>query len=1180
MSRLVMRGRQNWYAKLRAVLITCFLSVFLLHPVWADDIEIYLNSATGGSAEPNLLFILDASLSMRRFDCLDGSSKANSPCGDGSKSGTTRRVERMVDAMEQVLSTLPDNFNVGLMRFGGFDGGRVIYPMSRLGDTGVRDAIDDVLTDDLDLALGTPTVGAVEEAWRYYTGRPVFHGTARARTHRTRDQEASRVSHPGSYTGGVVMGSDASEHITGSPVYTAPAASECLANHAILLTDGGPYNGGVNAPPEYTQSIATIEGLNGFPCDTNILENDGVCGEEMARYMFVNDNIITHTIGFNIRSSWIQDVAAAGNGSYFEASSSTDLINALTSITSQILDTGSTVVAPSVTIDQFTRLSHREEVYLALFQPRSTANWSGNLKRYAFNGENPTLRDRDGNVAVDPATGEFLPGSRSFWSENPDGESVTEGGAASRLNKNTRKMYSYLASGVTDLTSIANRIGDINVNFSPALIGAADVTERNTFLDWLSGVDVQDEDGDNDVTDARNHLGDPLHSTPVVVPYDAGNGAEPNSLVFFGTNEGFLHAVNTVDGTEEYAFMPPELLSNVPRLFANESLTSFGTVTDSTGAGVLVPVSASQSSTSSGGVPNRAIDGNTSGVYGQGSVTHTAGSKAVAWWETDLGAVASIADVEIWNRTDGCCTSRLSDFYVFVSETPFVSDDLNTILNDPAVWSTFHPGTLSGVNVNFPVGATGQYIRIQKLTGATALSLAEVIVTGGVNTITAASTSKIYGMDGELTLRTIDNNNNGFIEDSASDKAYVYAGMRRGGRNYYALDVSKKSQPEFLWSIIGGTGDFAELGQSWSKPILTQVQVGTDVKDVLVFGGGYDVNQDFKSQRSPDSVGRAIYIVDADTGDLIWSGGHPQNQPQGSNRHFEFPEMQYSIPSDLTIVTDPSSNLLSQIYVGDMGGRIFRFDIDNGSAIANLVDGGVIADFGVDASDAGARRFYHAPDLSLSRIEGELTLNIAIGSGYRAHPLNVTNEDKFFVFQYPLDGHGTNYGIDDGGFRAIVPDDLFDATSNVIGEGTQDQIELARETLADSEGWFITMEAPGEKILSSSSTFEGVVRFVSYVPVNTIIDPCDPGLGHSFFYAVNLLDGTPFEDINDGQPDADKKSSRRRQIPTPGIAPGISTIFVEHNGKVTPTDVSGLNAIFEWENVDLLRRWFWAESPE
>ena len=178
--------------------------------------------------------------------------------------------------------------------------------------------------------------------------------------------------------------------------------------------------------------------------------------------MAVNDNIITHTIGFNISSSWIQDVAAAGTGSYFEASSSTDLINALTSITSQILDTGSTVVAPSVTIDQFTRLSHREEVYLALFQPRSTANWSGNLKRYAFNGENPTLRDRDGNVAVDPATGEFLPGSRSFWSENPDGESVTEGGAASRLNKNTRKMYSYLASGVTDLTSIANRIGAVS----------------------------------------------------------------------------------------------------------------------------------------------------------------------------------------------------------------------------------------------------------------------------------------------------------------------------------------------------------------------------------------------------------------------------------------------------------------------------------------------------------------------------------------------------------------------------------------------------------------------------------------------------------------------------------------------------------------------------------------------
>ena len=431
---------QSCTYKIRAVLIACFFNVFLLHPVWADDIEIYFNSVAGETAVPNLLFILDASNSMQRYDCADGSSDRSNPC-DGPN-GTTTRLERMVTAMDQVLSSLPDDFNVGLMRFGGFDGGRVVHPMSRLGDAGVRDAIDDVLNDDLDLVLGTPTVGALEEAWRYYTGRPVFHGTARARTHRTRDAEASSVSHPGSYTGGGISGSGASEHITGSPVYTAPAANVCLPNYAVLLTDGGPHNGDEDAPPEYFQSIATIEGLNGGPCDTNITESDGVCGEEMARYMAVNENIVTHAIGFNIRSSWIEDVAAAGSGNYLEAASSADLVNAISTIVNEISDTGASVVAPTVTIDQFTRLSHREEVYLALFQPQPTANWSGNLKRYAFNGADPTLKDQDGNVAVDPATGEFLTASRSFWSSSPDGNSVTEGGAASQLNKNSRKMYS------------------------------------------------------------------------------------------------------------------------------------------------------------------------------------------------------------------------------------------------------------------------------------------------------------------------------------------------------------------------------------------------------------------------------------------------------------------------------------------------------------------------------------------------------------------------------------------------------------------------------------------------------------------------------------------------------------------------------------------------------------------
>ena len=157
--------------------------------------------------------------------------------------------------------------------------------------------------------------------------------------------------------------------------------------------------------------------------------------------------------------------------------------------------------------------------------------------------------------------------------------------------------------------------------------------------------------------------------------------------------------------------------------------------------------------------------------------------------------------------------------------------------------------------------------------------------------------------------------------------------------------------------------------------------------------------------------------------------------------------------------------------------------------------------------------------------------------------------------------------------------DRFDATSNVIAEGLPNEVEQARLDLAAAEGWRISMEDSGEKILDHSSTFEGVVRFVSYVPLMSS-DPCQPNLGSSFFYAVNLQDGTPFEDINEGVDDSHKKVYRRKLIPTPGIAPPVSTIFVESNGTVTPTDVSGVNKLHEFDNVDLLRKWFWAENPE
>ena len=139
----------------------------------------------------------------------------------------------------------------------------------------------------------------------------------------------------------------------------------------------------------------------------------------------------------------------------------------------------------------------------------------------------------------------------------------------------------------------------------------------------------------------------------------------------------------------------------------------------------------SQSSLSSdpaavGGVPERAVDGNTNGLYGNNSVTHTK-IESQAWWEVDMGEVYLLESVDIWNRTD-CCSSRLSNFHVLVSDVPFTSQNLDATINQDGVSDIHFTGTV-GTTTNLNIGRTGRYLRVQ-LNGTNILSLAEVVVNG------------------------------------------------------------------------------------------------------------------------------------------------------------------------------------------------------------------------------------------------------------------------------------------------------------------------------------------------------------------------------------------------------------------------------------------------------------------
>jgi hypothetical protein len=138
---------------------------------------------------------------------------------------------------------------------------------------------------------------------------------------------------------------------------------------------------------------------------------------------------------------------------------------------------------------------------------------------------------------------------------------------------------------------------------------------------------------------------------------------------------------------------------------------------------------ASQSSTLPGyptDVAASAIDGNTDGNFGDGSVTAT-NLDANAWWQVDLGAATTVNSVTVWNRMD-CCASRLSDFWVFVSNTPFLATDTPSTLQFRAGTSSSHQTTAPNPSVSIPFGGVqGRYVRVQ-LSTPNYLSLAEVQV--------------------------------------------------------------------------------------------------------------------------------------------------------------------------------------------------------------------------------------------------------------------------------------------------------------------------------------------------------------------------------------------------------------------------------------------------------------------
>jgi type IV pilus assembly protein PilY1 len=391
---------------------------------------------------------------------------------------------------------------------------------------------------------------------------------------------------------------------------------------------------------------------------------------------------------------------------------------------------------------------------------------------------------------------------------------------------------------------------------------------------------------------------------------------------------------------------------------------------------------------------------------------------------------------------------------------------------------------------------------------------------------------KLKDLRGEAIQFFVDGAPKAYTERDSSGnltKAILIFGLRRGGNSYIALDITDDNSPKFLWEIsptgikyktsFSSTLDYKELGQSWSTPILGKIKNSNDPEEckckwVAFISGGYDeTNQDLLNPGNGDSKGKAIYVVDISDGSRIWS--------------YSNSNMNFSIPGDISRVDTNGDGKIDRLYVGDMGGRIWRFDIGDYSEINDSVKWKGKIVFDSNSGESYKRKIFYSPDVSLETevitVDGKPINNdyemLFFGTGDREHPKDTTKLNRI-------------YAVKDKG-NLLTESNLYDATQDKLQTLTGSELMTEIASLNSKDGWFIKLENSGEKCLSNSVLFYGVIYYTTFQPTFNESDVCSLLEGIARLYALSYKTGNAAFNLDDLGTLADLgKSDRSLEIGT------------------------------------------------
>ncbi len=509
-----------------------------------------------------------------------------------------------------------------------------------------------------------------------------------------------------------------------------------------------------------------------------------------------------------------------------------------------------------------------------------------------------------------------------------------------------------------------------------------------------------------------------------------------------------------------------------------------------------------------------------------------AGSNVVDFIRGDRSNEISVASTEHPFRTR---TSVLGDIInaspVFVGAPPFQYGD--------AGYGPYVTAKVNRKKVIYAAANDGMLHAFNGETGSSGAELWAFVPTAVMPNLyrlvdTNYANGHLYYVDGSPVV--------GDVYDGSNWRTILVGGLNKGGKSYYALDVTDPDSPSLLWEIDNTQSNFSNLGYTYGNPLITKVKDPSNTDNwiwAVAFTSGHN-NVD----NGGDGNG-SLFVVNAVTGARLYKVDTTYKDAANKTTNAGTTTTPSGLSKINAWITSEANNQAERFYGGDLLGNLWRFDVNGMVEPKNSALR--LAQLQTSATSTDAQPIMVRPELA------------EVGYGGARYPVVLIGTGKYLGttdLQTPTDATAAQqaiYAIKDPmtstGWGPIR------GNSNLVAQTLVDNSAKTVRTIpspnkvdwTNNIGWTVTLPTAKERVAIDMNMQYNTLGVISHVPVGTA---CSPS-GQSWIYFLNVTTGA-----------APTVGTEVGNVIESGLGTGI-TWFDLGNGESTvlvPDDKLGIHA--------------------